>query len=240
MAPKKPRATGKKPVRKTIKKTPEKPTKKISSKQRPGRKDKQKGEELIELVQKSVQNIHNAPKPSPHATAKSVQELINAGADLNVRGKRRSTALMYACRHRNQELALMLIDAGANVNAKDGANGWTALFEACMSMGGVTDILEDVVRGLINAGADVNVMGNGGDTLLMLACYYGKTEISTLWMKCMEARHFTGPAPVDTLRLRRCLSMQGRSLPSRIAAATLRKMTSQRYPQNYQRRQAKL
>ena len=57
-------------------------------------------------------------------------------SDLNVRGKRCTNALMCACRLRCVEIVNLLVNAGANLNLKDGANGWTALSEACMRMGG--------------------------------------------------------------------------------------------------------
>ena len=55
------------------------------SKSRPAGKDKVKGKALVEHMQEH----RDKAEPS------TVQDLITAGADLNVRGKRRTSALMY-------------------------------------------------------------------------------------------------------------------------------------------------
>ena len=106
-----------------------------------------KGKALVEHMQEHLDKA----EPS------TVQDLITAGADLNVRGKRRTSALMYACRHRCVEIVNLLVNAGANLNLKDGANGWTALSEACMRMGGkAVDV--DIVQCLIDSGANLDLV----------------------------------------------------------------------------------
>jgi len=134
-------------------------------KPRPTGKDKGKGKELVKYMEVS----------RSEAKADKVQDLITAGADLNVRGKRRTTALMYACRHRCVEIVQQLAIAGSNLDAKDGANGWTALHEACMCMGG-NEVDVGIVQCLISSGADLNVVDHNGRTALHNVCYYPKDE----------------------------------------------------------------
>ena len=117
------------------------------SKSRPAGKDKVKGKALVEHMQEH----HDKAEPS------TVQDLITAGADLSVRGKRRTSALMYACRHRCVEIVNLLVNAGPNLNLKDGANGWTALSEACMRMGGKA-VNVDIVQCLIDSGANLDLV----------------------------------------------------------------------------------
>ena len=68
----------------------------------------------------------------------------------------------------------LLINAGADVNAKDNG-GWTPLNGAC------EDKQTSIVELLINAGADVNAIGNNeGWTPLDTACYSGQVSIVEL------------------------------------------------------------
>ena len=128
-------------------------------------KDKGQGKRMVE----HLETHRNRAEPS------TVRDMIAAGADLNVRGKRRTSALMYACRHRCAEIVDLLVSAGANLNLKDGANGWSALCEACMRMGG-HDVDGEIVQRLIDAGADLNQVDKGGRTVLMNVCYYPNEE----------------------------------------------------------------
>jgi hypothetical protein len=67
----------------------------------------------------------------------------------------------------------ILLDAGADVNAKSG-DGWTALIQA--SMRGHTEI----VAMLLKKGADVNAKNIHGNTALQLASNKGHTDIVEL------------------------------------------------------------
>ena len=64
-----------------------------------------------------------------------------------------------------------LLDAGADVNAKNG-NGFTALMWAAGR--GHTEI----AQALLDAGADVNAKGNDGQTALMAATQAGHPQIA--------------------------------------------------------------
>ncbi|HLL14380.1 MAG TPA: ankyrin repeat domain-containing protein [Pyrinomonadaceae bacterium] len=80
-----------------------------------------------------------------------VRKLIAAGADLNERDKSGYTALVWAARNGNTEVAQALVEARADMNARVCArNGWTPLIHAIHKNN------TDMARLLIESGADVN------------------------------------------------------------------------------------
>lgn len=115
---------------------------------------------------------------SPQVTA----VLLDAGADPNSRqGAVRhrgitypgdaTTALMTASRRGHQETVMLLISAGADVNAQD---RWrrTALHSAADAAGRpmlAADRPLEIIQRLIAAGADVNARDSNGQTALMVA-----------------------------------------------------------------------
>ncbi len=66
----------------------------------------------------------------------------------------------------------MLVDAGADVDAKEDGNGWTPLHWAFLSNRPV-----DAIRALVDLGADVNAQGYLGNTALHLASKWGKADV---------------------------------------------------------------
>ncbi len=74
------------------------------------------------------------------------------------------------------EVSKLLIDAGADVNAKD-YFGETPLYH-CRTLG-----LPDVVKLLLEAGADVNVVNKEGKTPLDVAEAEGHKRVATLLRK---------------------------------------------------------
>ena len=78
-------------------------------------------------------------------------------------------ALNSAARMGNTDAVQALIDAGANVDAKD-EYGWTALMEAAARGHTAT------VQALLEGGADVNAKEKEGSTALMWAAFWGHTD----------------------------------------------------------------
>jgi len=112
--------------------------------------------------------------------AVEVRRLIAAGAEVNERDKAGLNALMWAARNGRTEIAKMLVDARANLNARDCAvNGWTPLMHA------IHKNQNAVAHLLIERGADVNAKaGNcqeqsaeGGATALLHAAGNDNAEI---------------------------------------------------------------
>lgn len=89
---------------------------------------------------------------------KSLEFLIDVGADVNVACLSGRTILMGACRG-SSEIGLIekIIKSGANINAVDD-NGRTALFLECQH----SKPNIQIIKMLIDSGADVNVETNSG------------------------------------------------------------------------------
>ena len=81
---------------------------------------------------------------------------------------------MYASSAGQIKTVRVLIEKGANVNAKDD-DGDTALAYAAIRGASV-----NVIKELLNAGADVNIKNKGGKTAVVLAREQGKHEIVEL------------------------------------------------------------
>lgn len=116
---------------------------------------------------------------------KSAKYHLAKGARINARahsGKTPGrTAIMWAAFRGKKELVKLLIDHGAEINAKDdwkgnmnrpdGTEGWTPLIFAADSDH------EEVVKILIERGADVNVKTKSGLTALILAHIWRNEEM---------------------------------------------------------------
>ena len=98
---------------------------------------------------------------------RKVKDLIQSGADVNVRDDRGHTLLMEAAWHDNPWIVEQLLKSGADVNAQD-VYGRTPLSEA-ISAGNSSE----VVRILIKYGAKVSVEGG----LLFRSLYFEKTGV---------------------------------------------------------------
>ena len=101
----------------------------------------------------------------------SVQKLIEANVDLNVKDSAAFAPLLISIHSGHTEIALALIKAGADLNVKD-SKGNTPLHTATIL--GRTEI----ALALIKAGADLNIQDLSGDTPLHLATILGRTEIA--------------------------------------------------------------
>lgn len=97
-------------------------------------------------------------KSKPDHT-KTIQLLVSAGADVNIRGEHDSTALHSAALYGQNQIVRLLIQAGADVHTVT-RNGSTPLHQAASNGNGET------VRTLITAGADIQVRDNFGRTPL--------------------------------------------------------------------------
>lgn len=116
---------------------------------------------------------------------KSAKNHLAKGAKVNARANAGKTpgrtAIMWAAFRGRKELVKLLIDHGAEINAKDdwkgnmtrpeGTEGWTPLIFAADSDH------EEVVKILIEQGADVNVKTKSGITALILAQLWRNDEM---------------------------------------------------------------
>lgn len=111
--------------------------------------------------------------PTPGARLKilghleMVQKLLQWNANPNDTGENGKTLLIEATQKGDQAIALALIDAGADPNARDDAN-WTALIHAAKATCRVNRNRRLVER-LVEAGANVHAENDAGETALIVA-----------------------------------------------------------------------
>jgi ankyrin repeat protein len=142
----------------------------------------------------------NAAGPAPVADAamakdrEAVKTLLKQGADVNAAQGDGMTALHWAAREGDVELAQMLLYAGANVKATTRLGGYTPLMMAA-EQGNA-----DVVKALIAGGSDVKAANTMGTTPLMLAARSGNPQAVTTLVENgadIEAREKTfGETPL--------------------------------------------
>jgi ankyrin repeat protein len=109
--------------------------------------------------------LHHAAGYGPIS---NLQLLIDKGADVNAKTRRRSTPLHWAI-HDVAKVDLLLLK-GANVNAKQ-VGGRTPLYLAAMLGNGIP-----TMRLLLTKGADPNLAAVNGQTPLMMAAQRGNVE----------------------------------------------------------------
>lgn len=96
-----------------------------------------------------------------------VERLLKAGANPNSARQTGETVLMTAARSGSLEAVKLLLDHGADVNAKESRRGQTALMWAA------AERHPDVMQALIGRGADIRVRSKGGFTALLFAAQQG-------------------------------------------------------------------
>ncbi|XP_055309515.1 26S proteasome non-ATPase regulatory subunit 10-like, partial [Sitodiplosis mosellana] len=118
-------------------------------------------------------------KPALHVAIENgskrmVECLINKSVDVNIKDSDGNSALKLALKKGNDEITKLLIQNGANLNANDNASN-TALHIAAMS-----DTSLDVVRFLIEHGADVNARNLYKYSALLTAAERGNVDIAKI------------------------------------------------------------
>ncbi len=125
---------------------------------------------------KSKKDLHfllwKAVEERDHNT---IKQLIGLGVNLETGfGDKNTAVLMLSAWKGYSEITDMLIDAGAELEAKDNA-GWTAIIY------GTTAGKKAAVQSLISAGAKVNArFGDKNTTVLMLSAWKGYSEITDM------------------------------------------------------------
>ncbi len=111
----------------------------------------------------------------------SVRQMLAAGADANSRDKESSTLLMLAAHAGDLPMVKILIEHGADLNAYD-ERGWSPLIKAVYNHE-LKRGFADVVKALIEAGANIEVAIGYGVRPLMLAAGYGETVVVAVLLK---------------------------------------------------------
>lgn len=160
----------------------------------------------------------------------AVQALLAAGARVNVADESGHTPLMGAINNRRIANAMILIDAGAAVNARIPESGDTALtlplYYKRDSSEAVSLLLEkganpnttnsvgrsalmlatfgqpsSVVKALLQSGANVNAQDSNGNTALMAAVEYNNVEAVRLLLKAQADRALRNKAGETALSI---------------------------------------
>ncbi|MFE7419635.1 ankyrin repeat domain-containing protein [Rhodococcus sp. NPDC057529] len=129
-------------------------------------------------------NAKNAREDSAflYAGAEGLNEILaltlDHGADVTSTNRFGGTALIPAAEHGHVETVRMLIEAGVPVNHVNDP-GWTALLEAVV-YGDGSARYQDVVRLLLDAGADPAIEDADGRTALQHAERRGQDAVAAL------------------------------------------------------------
>jgi uncharacterized protein len=106
-----------------------------------------------------------------------VRELLRAGVKADSRDRFNITPLMVAVRNRYREIAQALLEAGATINAKDRANPvWGGKRTPLLHASHVGRA--EMVRFLVERGAEVNCLDSGKSTPLTYAIQQGNQELA--------------------------------------------------------------
>ncbi len=157
---------------------------------------KLKGIRLDDLEEKLEEQKEELLQASWDGKIKTVQALLEKGADVNAKTEDGFFALMYASQNGHTDIVKLLLKEGADINAKDD-NSWTALIWAS-SMGRT-----DTVKLLIEKGADVNVKDHKGYTALVWAYKLGRTDIVELLEQAGGVYTFLADINEDLLKASR-------------------------------------
>jgi ankyrin repeat protein len=126
----------------------------------------------------------------------SVKFLLVKGANPRVADKMGFTALHFAVMHSHLEVAKVLIEHGADVNAKDNENKFTPLHFAVMAHSRNLELAELLIRN----GADLSAAGPlGGQTPLHMAVAAGNMSLTTLFIAKgadVNVRNESGATPL--------------------------------------------
>ncbi|KAL9616887.1 MAG: hypothetical protein Q9160_008276 [Pyrenula sp. 1 TL-2023] len=117
--------------------------------------------------------------------------LISHHADVNAQDQSKQTALLLCCENRHEEMALMLLNRGADFKI-NGRSGYAPLHLAAMHG------LVLVVQGLLARGDSVDSLNPINNwSALSEACWHGHFEVVKLLLdqKCVTETHSYGPAP---------------------------------------------
>lgn len=142
-----------------------------------GEREIEKGVKKKERLQKK--DVEDFIDAAMFGKVEAVKAAIEKEIDINAIGSNGQTALMYAANYVRIPVVQALIDAGADLDIlseEDGlGEGKTALMHVAESFF-ATGKRAEVVKLLVEAGANINLKGKDGRTALMLAAMAGYAD----------------------------------------------------------------
>lgn len=130
---------------------------------------------LLMLSGVKAQTISEALKAKDTVQA---LKLIRGGADVNAKNAQGATLLLESCHFPDIPTASFLLRHGARADEPRSPKGRTALMVACAYWCGL-----DMVKLLVEHGADVNAAAQDGSTPLMLAAMNEKQDVVDYLLK---------------------------------------------------------
>ena len=139
------------------------------------------------VAERGENNLHHAADKGDLTV---VKRLVGSGTPVDIRDQYEYTPLYYAARMGHEDVAVYLLDRGADVNAQ-GKNGRTPLHGSFFYRGHFVEM----VNLLLNRGAKVDLPDGSGRTSLNLAILRGQIEV-------VSELIFRGGRPVSPYRCR--------------------------------------
>jgi serine/threonine-protein phosphatase 6 regulatory ankyrin repeat subunit B len=129
------------------------------------------------------------------------QLLLERGANVNTRDKDQITPLHLASDNRSFDVTQLLVDFGADINAKN-AQGQTPFSQLMKSSSGHEHSHLDLILFLLKRGADINTRSKDNTTALHSASKYGLPEVTRVLLNrgaSVNAKNNLGRTPLHEL-----------------------------------------
>ena len=125
----------------------------------------------------SVEDRWHSPESYKPCSKQTVQAIVNYGADVNAVNNRCQTPLWFACFDGQDNLVMILLNAGADPNIAD-ENSDSSLHAAIYGY-----CSKESVQSIIYRGAQVNAVNNIDETPLLIACSTAQRQLVRLLLK---------------------------------------------------------
>jgi len=134
----------------------------------------EKGADLNALDSNGTAPLHSL---ASRGNADGIRILLAKGADIEIKSSNKSTPLHFAVLGKRVEIIRLLVERKADLESRD-EQGRTPLVVAAREMAG-----PDVVRALLDLGANIDSVDRFGDTALSLATWRGSADVVSLLLE---------------------------------------------------------